>query len=545
LHPGLDTPGDEGELFSALVRGVNLGEGELQRIKTEDDSAILTIDGQTIQIEQAGTTFVNLANPVGITIDTQGNIVVNHDNTFNLLISRIAADRTLLQQTQYGGFSSIQDWGYFATIPSSGGIFQLQNDGDLVFVDPSNLSLSQVFNLKSLPVNLNSIFDIATGTTSNLGGLIQPGAAQTTYGDIAVFERGNQLDLFVSGLSVGTFPFVMRLRFQSGILQDAKVIVASIGTTAGSVNLTRGVAVNNQGTVLTTLPISVGRNIPSFIDVPVSFSADFPEGNGSIPQIRLSGQGANFSDGSNHVDIASQGMTTDEAGNFYVVTNSLGSTALNSAGGGTLVVLSPNVGNVLDVQSGSLVSSYRDIAVNSNSTLAFVTSSQEQVLSFPISIPTPTPDSDNPLNKLNTPFIRFQNTGVPGTYLFAGPAEAANIRQNFPGFREEGLAFQVAVEPNDDLLQFTRFQNTQRPGTYLFAGPEETANIRQNFPNFKEEGVAFYALDSSQNLGTQIYRFQNTDVPGTYLFAGPAEKDNIIANFPNFRLEGEAFEVVG
>ncbi len=49
----VDTTGDEGELFSALVRGVNLSEGELQRIKTEDDSAIVTIDGNTLEIKQA------------------------------------------------------------------------------------------------------------------------------------------------------------------------------------------------------------------------------------------------------------------------------------------------------------------------------------------------------------------------------------------------------------------------------------------------------------------------------------------------------------
>jgi uncharacterized repeat protein (TIGR01451 family) len=48
-----DTPGDEGELFSALVRGVSLSVAELSRIKTEDDTAIIVIDGQSILIEQA------------------------------------------------------------------------------------------------------------------------------------------------------------------------------------------------------------------------------------------------------------------------------------------------------------------------------------------------------------------------------------------------------------------------------------------------------------------------------------------------------------
>ncbi|MFM6323261.1 MAG: pre-peptidase C-terminal domain-containing protein [Microcystis panniformis] len=50
-----DTPGDEGELFASLVRGIELSDAELQRVKTEDDSAVITIDGETVQIEQATT----------------------------------------------------------------------------------------------------------------------------------------------------------------------------------------------------------------------------------------------------------------------------------------------------------------------------------------------------------------------------------------------------------------------------------------------------------------------------------------------------------
>jgi clostripain len=48
-----DTLGDEGELFSDLVRGVEISSGELQRLRTEDDHATVTIDGQTLQVEQS------------------------------------------------------------------------------------------------------------------------------------------------------------------------------------------------------------------------------------------------------------------------------------------------------------------------------------------------------------------------------------------------------------------------------------------------------------------------------------------------------------
>jgi Ca2+-binding RTX toxin-like protein len=48
-----DTPGDEGELFSAIVRSVSLSAAELSRIKTENDHATVTIDGQQVAIEMS------------------------------------------------------------------------------------------------------------------------------------------------------------------------------------------------------------------------------------------------------------------------------------------------------------------------------------------------------------------------------------------------------------------------------------------------------------------------------------------------------------
>ena len=148
-------------------------------------------------------------------------------------------------------------------------------------------------------------------------------------------------------------------------------------------------------------------------------------------------------------------------------------------------------------------------------------------------------------DKLTTPIIRFQNIDKPGTYLFAGEQEAASIRQNYKGFKEEGLAFQVAVNKDDPLMQpFYRFQNTTkgREGTYLFADEKEAISIRQNYKNFEEEGLAFYAYSAGVGGGTTDFaRFQNKNAPGTYLFTGPSETSSVLTNFPGFTLEGSAF----
>ncbi|MGK7898600.1 MAG: hypothetical protein AB4372_34535 [Xenococcus sp. (in: cyanobacteria)] len=105
-------------------------------------------------------------------------------------------------------------------------------------------------------------------------------------------------------------------------------------------------------------------------------------------------------------------------------------------------------------------------------------------------------------------------------------------------------AFKAAFQPGDNLISLNRFQNSNVPGTYLYAGEAESQNIRQNFPNFIEEGIAFYVYGVGAGEATQFIRFQNSDVPGTYLYAAGAEADSIRANFPQFIEEGIAFEAI-
>ena len=47
-----DAPGDEGAIFAALVQGEDLSESELQQLRSEDDSAVVVLDGEKVEIEQ-------------------------------------------------------------------------------------------------------------------------------------------------------------------------------------------------------------------------------------------------------------------------------------------------------------------------------------------------------------------------------------------------------------------------------------------------------------------------------------------------------------
>ncbi|MBT9315774.1 Calx-beta domain-containing protein [Leptothoe spongobia] len=52
-----DSVGDEGAIFSALVRGENLADDKLQQLKTEDDWTVVNLDGEAVAIEQSRTNY--------------------------------------------------------------------------------------------------------------------------------------------------------------------------------------------------------------------------------------------------------------------------------------------------------------------------------------------------------------------------------------------------------------------------------------------------------------------------------------------------------
>ncbi|MBD2302223.1 Calx-beta domain-containing protein [Nostoc sp. FACHB-190] len=60
-----DSAGDEGAIFSALVQGESLSSGQLQSLKAEDDHAVITLDGQAVEIEQQD--FIGTAGNDNIT----------------------------------------------------------------------------------------------------------------------------------------------------------------------------------------------------------------------------------------------------------------------------------------------------------------------------------------------------------------------------------------------------------------------------------------------------------------------------------------------
>ncbi|MEZ4517652.1 MAG: hypothetical protein R3C44_12775 [Chloroflexota bacterium] len=162
---------------------------------------------------------------------------------------------------------------------------------------------------------------------------------------------GDFLDVYISGHYV-IHPFITRLRFHQGNFQSARVMVTSLAPFAPDLSEPRGVTVNNQNVVMTTLPIT-GQG--EFVYV---FNGDFPEGSGGIPARLFGG-------------TSSLGMTADAAGNFYI------SSYLSSACGNNedFIIIPANLSlqNAACFSRGDRQQQYRAIAVNPSGNVAYLT----------------------------------------------------------------------------------------------------------------------------------------------------------------------------
>jgi hypothetical protein len=116
----VDTPGDEGEYFAKVVLNQPLTEAEITRLKTENDQAVVVIDGQSVQIEQA-VTLVGSYDTPGLSYGVQvvGNYAYVADLTSGLQIIDISNPATPTLKGNYdtsGNALDVQIVGNYAYV---------------------------------------------------------------------------------------------------------------------------------------------------------------------------------------------------------------------------------------------------------------------------------------------------------------------------------------------------------------------------------------------------------------------------------------------
>jgi hypothetical protein len=291
------------------------------------------------------TTFATLNGPIGVAVGGDGSVFATYDGISDVRVVKLSPQGQVIRQVAFGNLGSVGQVGKLAIDPATGLVWDLFTTGEIRVFDPGTLASASVGTLRATPVDRSTVFDVSQGRRRDMSGEILP--ELSTFGDIALLRSGDQLDLFATGRSSSGVPYVLRARFKGEAFAGARAI-AGASISSREDNSARGVAVNGAGTVLTTLPTPNIRL--DVVDRPYVFSSTYPEA-GAAPRLALGGR-----------DLASRGMTTDAAGNFYV-TGFIGSTLCGRDAAGAIVVLSPDGANGICHPFSSTPVSMEDVAI--------------------------------------------------------------------------------------------------------------------------------------------------------------------------------------
>jgi hypothetical protein len=328
----------------------------------------------TLPAAHAQQPFAQLFAPTGVATDLAGNVFVISDAVTTTQLTKFAPNVTPLAAVGLGGITvGVFTNSRLALDSGTGFLLMLTPQGVVYAIHPDTLQAQPVLDLHGLPPTEDAVFDVLTGTVRPLVLGVPP-----HYQDLAVRRLDSaRVDLFISASTgaSGGFPFVLRVRFVGQNPPVADAIVFSSGTSAGAVEGRAGVAVNNQGLVVTTMaaPTPAG-----FTNSLVAFGADFPENPTVPPQFPLRG-----SNGA-PLDFTSAGMTSDPAGNFYVATGVVGLSECGAGGSGALVFLSAALDTLVCVPPGLVLVRTEDVAVSPGGEALYLTDfSGNLVVRFP------------------------------------------------------------------------------------------------------------------------------------------------------------------
>ena len=102
-----DAPGDEGAIFSALAQGVQIDTPTLQALKAEDDTATITLEGQTIHIEQDSLDLKAIVNGLDTLEGVIGKFEIALDDKFSGLKTAISNAKSELGKLENNAASEL------------------------------------------------------------------------------------------------------------------------------------------------------------------------------------------------------------------------------------------------------------------------------------------------------------------------------------------------------------------------------------------------------------------------------------------------------
>jgi Ca2+-binding RTX toxin-like protein len=182
-----DTLGDEGELFSNILRRVNLNISEFNRILAEDDTALLSLGGRSLAIEKAEPTILTVTTTldesdgsatVGTGLSLRDAIIIANNNpTIDYEIRLTGGTTYELRASGINEDNSL-----------TGDLDIKSRTGTLVIIATgTQKAIIDAFNLS----NSDRVFDVREGSNLGLDSLIvQGGNPGSDGGGIRVASTG-------------------------------------------------------------------------------------------------------------------------------------------------------------------------------------------------------------------------------------------------------------------------------------------------------------------------------------------------------------------
>ncbi|MCZ8362164.1 MAG: FG-GAP-like repeat-containing protein, partial [Microcystis sp. LE19-251.1A] len=246
-----DTPGDEGQLFSALVRGEVLTEEQIAAIREENDAATITVDGQAISVEMAFGTPTNFtvgSSPISVTVGD-----FNGDGKSDLATANVGSNNvSVLLGTGTGSFGPATNFSVGGG-PFSVTVGDFNGDGksDLAVANFSSQKVSVLLGTGTGSFGLATNFTVGSSPYSvTVGDFNGDGKSDLA---VANFNSGNVSVLLGTGtgsfgpatnFSVGLKPFSVTVGDFNG---DGKSDLATANLYSNNVSVLLGTGTGSFG----------------------------------------------------------------------------------------------------------------------------------------------------------------------------------------------------------------------------------------------------------------------------------------------------------
>lgn len=342
------------------------------------------------------TVFLPLTEPTGVATDPGGAVYAFSQSGFSILAQRLTPAAQQEWQKELVDFSLFAADVRAAVGPGTGLVLAVYQHGAVVQFKPDTGEYRGFIDLRNLPDgaawDTTRILDMSIPEVRDLSANIN--LATVRFGDVAARRDGDTLELWVT-LRSGKTPYLGRLRTavtpDAGFILpqppvDARLLVTSTRAVSSNTTIPRGVAVNGEGTVVTSLPLlktDGGHPEPALArDVLVCLRADFePRDFPSRASIEFESANrclelpckvpvAMY----NNAEFAAEGADADAAGNFFLSSGYL-SAAIHSEsnGAGGMLILSKWLTQHVGVNVGQAAFDARDIAVTRDGANAYLT----------------------------------------------------------------------------------------------------------------------------------------------------------------------------